>query len=360
MIKKKLVVIQPTLSSYRLPVYRELAAEFDVHIICQQTPDASFGDIDKDSLLSFTMHYVQNKHVLSGMLFWQKGIFNKLKRIQPDKIFIFSNVHFLSTWVLLLRYSFSKVQLFLHGHGLYKQTQLSPVYRFVYNPLIFLSDKYICYNEHVLNCFRSFNFMSSKITYVNNTIDIPSIVKPEDKDPCGNNIMFIGRLRKGSCIDVLIKAVNEANCSATEIIELHIVGSGAEEENLRKQYNQSWIKWHGKVYDEAKIASISKSCAFGIYPGDAGLSVVHYMALSLVPVVHDCITKHMGPEPAYVINGYNGLLLDEKNKQDSIVSLINGLGALDIRKLQRNSHNTFMELSKPSYGSQLIRIFKDL
>ena len=38
----------------------------------------------------------------------------------------------------------------------------------------------------------------------------------------------------------------------------------------------------------------------GVYPGDAGLSVVTYLALGLPVVVHDDLYKHMGPEPSYV------------------------------------------------------------
>ena len=91
-------------------------------------------------------------------------------------------------------------------------------------------------------------------------------------------------------MDLLIRATNLLFEEGFPI-HLHIVGV--------KGNNNKQLSYYGNV-DPSDIPEVSNNCHIGVYPGDAGLSVLHYMCLGLCPVTHSSLRVHSGPEPAYV------------------------------------------------------------
>src|SRR5680860_1857230 len=76
------------------------------------------------------------------------------------------------------------------------------------------------------------------------------------------------------------------------------------------------------VHDDSRIAKISRSCRTACYPGDAGLSVVHFFGLSLPPIVHDDITTQQGPEPSYVENDVNGFVYEKSGGESALAKTL--------------------------------------
>ena len=118
-----------------------------------------------------------------------------------------------------------------------------------------------------------------------------------------------------------------------------------------------------RIYaDDKKIISdISVECRFGAYAGYAGLSVLHYMSLSLPVIVHSSLTMHMGPEPYSVIDGYNGFNFKRLDVV-SLISAINKSFELDIKRyrdISSNAYITYENKVKPfSYSDRLIEALK--
>ena len=122
---------------------------------------------------------------------------------------------------------------------------------------------------------------------------------------------------------------------------------------LSKQYlGNKTIIFYGKVYDQEKIAKISRQCFIGCYPGQAGLSIVHYMSLSLPPLVCADLTSHMGPEPSYIKNGINGFFFDEYS-EESIADKIN-----EVIMIKKNA--TYQNIGKAAYNTYLCLNTPDL
>ena len=97
----------------------------------------------------------------------------------------------------------------------------------------------------------------------------------------------------------------------------------------------------------------------GCYPGHAGLSVVHYMGLSLVPVVHDRLDLHMGPEPSYVVDLENGRRFSYSDASLSLPRVLIELfqpGA--VTTLADRAFQTYSVLNTPSLGTRLARIIE--
>ena len=79
------------------------------------------------------------------------------------------------------------------------------------------------------------------------------------------------------------------------------------------------------------------------------------MSLSLIPIVHSDLTKHMGPEPSYIKNNENGIMFrrgDENSLSDVIKRVIENEGLSKL--VSRNAFNTYTSLLSPSMAEKLI------
>ena len=136
-------------------------------------------------------------------------------------------------------------------------------------------------------------------------------------------------------------------------VELHVI--------LDSLYaDHESIVFHGNVYGD-KITEISKLCHIGIYAGNAGLSILHYMCLGLCPITHDSIYDHRGPEPSYIKSGYNGFTFKKESVKD-LVSLIEYL--YDNPKVTYNTRiNAFKSatnIHKRPYSEDFDKVFQNI
>ena len=114
------------------------------------------------------------------------------------------------------------------------------------------------------------------------------------------------------------------------------------------------VIFHGENYNSQKIKKIADNCFVGVYPGNSGLSIVDFFYYGLPVIVHDDFKSHMGPEPYYIKNCYNGLLF----KKSSAVSLSNKIYTIYknkklIKKLSKGSYETFSNLNKKKISTKL-------
>jgi glycosyltransferase involved in cell wall biosynthesis len=174
-----------------------------------------------------------------------------------------------------------------------------------------------------------------------------------------NKLAFIGRIRHRCGLEIIFDAVQPLIKFFPDI-SVEIIGDGDPDyiEELKKKYK--FVNFHGVIYDEKGIAEKLGNCAAGIYGGDAGLSIVHYMSLGLPVILHKEIELHMGPEPYYIKENVNGLLF----KRNSVKELTDC-----IKKILSNHHlrnnlalgalQTFMEMKTPSMAEKFIYLVKE-
>ena len=186
-------------------------------------------------------------------------------------------------------------------------------------------------------------------------------VPPEEKTGIERGILFVGRLRRGSGISLLLRVMRRLKEEGDLPFTLHVVGDGEEAGELRREAADcSWVTWHGAASD-AELSNISRQCLFGCYPGSAGLSVVHMMSLSLPVIIHNDLSCHEGPEPSYIRDGVHGLLYDHDNAEQSLYHLLQRVAAVpdQIGKMQRPSFEEYQCLTNPSYAQRLWSLFSD-
>jgi len=361
--KPLLMLVQPVITAYRIPEFEALAEEWLIDIY-SDAPDAKqgFGGLQPDSKKFRYLRHTPTRALLGGRLNFQSGLVTGLLRSRPDAVFITANIRALSYWLLLIVAFFLRIPLYSHGQGLYRKQQVSLVLRLLYSLAVGLSTRYICYSDISRTAMLRAKVMGmSKVVVAENSVRNLYPVLPSEKTGRESGIMFIGRLRAGSNIPLLIDVISSLRQAGYAELSLHIVGAGTDYVALKDSYQQqSWINFYGSVYQQEKIAAISKSCFLGCYPGDAGLSVVHYMSMSLIPVVHNSFHLHMGPEPSYIHDNINGLCFQRELARETLYETIKKLldNKQDIERLQQAAYHSYQELVNPSLGQRWANIMR--
>ncbi|MFO7668342.1 MAG: glycosyltransferase family 4 protein [Bacteroidales bacterium] len=128
-------------------------------------------------------------------------------------------------------------------------------------------------------------------------------------------ILHLGRLVKWKRVDLLIEAISHLYKSH-DYIELSIIGSGPEEENLKRMARmklpEGAVKFHGAIYDSEELAGEIISSAVYVLGGMGGLSINEAMAYGLPVICSRCD----GTERDLISDGHNGLFFKEGDADD--------------------------------------------
>lgn len=356
--KNKIFYIQPVLAGYRAPIIEALARKFQVYAFYDNSNAQKQGHHDATSE-SFLMISSPSTPLLGKRLFYQKNVARKLITIRPDAIISFANPRYLSFWLLLIASNILKIKFYSHGQGLYSYSNPSWLRCFMYRIISKYSTKYVCYTDISRKSMIAAGIAPDKLVTVENSLELDTTVHPDQKTFDESGVLFLGRLRNGCRLEDLIKAVRKCRDNG-QLIVLHVIGSGELENLYKSNYKDvEWIHWHGAIHDHYRIAEISKLCRIGCYPGDAGLSVVHYFSLGLAPVVHRNIEEHMGPEPSYIIENKNGFLFTKSTDYYELYLSLSNIWKLspeDLGKVSNNSYSTYMNLNNPPMGDQFVQL----
>ena len=141
-------------------------------------------------------------------------------------------------------------------------------------------------------------------------------------------------------------------------MSLDVIGKGSEFSKLELNSKSiPWITLHGEIYDQENIKKIANNCDIGVYPGDAGLSVVHYMSLGLPSVVHNNYRHHFGPEPTYIKDGFNGVNFSRDNLETFIEAIKRIYEKPNLLKeMQFSSYKSYIKLTKPSQAQRFLEV----
>jgi len=351
----RLLYIQPLLPNYRHAVLKSFQREFDL-VVASDRPSAAsgFGELYFNGVFieCFTRSFFKKK------IFYQSGAAWSFIKYKPDVVFACANVRDLAYWLVLFLAFFYRVPVFSHGQGLYAKSEIGFFSYIAYRIIGWLSFRYVSYSTISHESLMRIGFPSEKLLIAENSIDVFFNAGDFPKTGDEPGIMFIGRLRAETGIDVLINAVENLRLVFPDVV-LHIVGGGEFEDVCRKKYNFDWVRFYGAVYDDNKILEISRLCRVGCYPGNAGLSVVHFFSLRLPPIVHDRMCSHMGPEPSYVEDGVNGFLFRHdgfSGELEKALRRVWNMPANEFLDISENSYREYLRLNSPGLGQRLVQL----
>lgn len=361
-MNKELYVIQPLITGYRRELLATLGANYQLVVLSDHACEG------KNGFSAVTFEACQSRidtrifKLFSGKLSYQTKVLTQPYR-SGDAAIIFADPRFISFWLLLLLARLRGVKVFAHGQGNFAYPSASLFRRLMYKLICKLAHRYVCYNEFVRAAMLRIGCDSGKLSVAENSAQIDLPVGPEGKDYTADGVLFIGRLRHGCSIEIAVEAISELRKQFSDAC-LHVIGGGEDEQRYRREFSYlDWVHFHGSLYDGQQISSISSKCRVGCYPGSAGLSVVHYFALSLPAVLHSEIHLHMGPEPSYVADGVNGFLF--KPDLNPVIALTEALQrawnlpASKLRKIGERAFATYQNLTNPTLGQRFVCVLDE-
>ena len=350
---KKLLVLQPYLYSYRKEVFNSLSRYYKVTIVSEQKVKIANSDP-----ICFIRSDI--KRLPFGIFFQTKAVDYSLIK-DSDLIWIPLDLSNLSYALAILLSILSKRKIILHTQGNYRQSQYSILRIFLLR--IILTSAGITF-YYAKSCFKEpYSKIKHRYHILNNRYE--SLPVPEDYEPSfsmSGNLLFIGRLRKRSGIISTCIMVEKLLKHQNKLV-LNIIGEGAYYEYISNRFckliSSGNIVIHGSINDYSEISDIAKNCSIGVYLGDAGLSILHYMALGLCPIVHNNLISHMGPEPSFLVDGENSKLVEFKNKIESASNIVRYL-QLNKKELYKIQKRAFEDAKKIHASNLSNEIYKSI
>jgi len=132
------------------------------------------------------------------------------------------------------------------------------------------------------------------------------LVKPrswqEDDNP---RLLYVGRLDPSKGVDMMLRAARAAHDKIS--FEVDVLGSGTLERQLRKDFDSTWIRFHGNVDQETVALYMSRATAL-LVPS-LWLETVPGVAVHALFAGLPVLGSNIGGIPEHVLDGRTGRLL---------------------------------------------------
>lgn len=315
MKKIKVLILQESIPSYRIPIYNLIADQVQLTIGYTKKYTRQDNDIFKVKKL--------NSVSLKGVYFIKE---NLLKLSNGFDVVIFmADLHYVSfcllpflprkfktiPWTIGIRASYSRR---------YNTDRKKSWVDYLYFRILAKSEAVIFYMSEALKFWNN-KFDEKDVFIAHNTIKLNDF-KIEEAENKKTSILFVGSLYKEKKIDELVYAYTEVYESVeSHSYTLDIVGDGDEYMNISNYIEnnqlQDVVKLHGAIFDENILLGLFKKAIICVSPDQAGLSVLKSMGYG-VPYItrNNAIT---GGERFNIINNYNGVFY---NTYEELIEII--------------------------------------
>lgn len=243
-----------------------------------------------------------------------------------DLVIMMQESRIISNYPLLLRRLLGGAQMLAYwGHGRNFQSDAPSGLRERWKRFILTKvDWWFAYTEISADLVRSAGYPANRITCLDNAIDserfrddLQAVTDDEIQrakfelgiEQDSHIALFCGSIYPDKRLDLLVQAMDHAN-SVRADITLVVVGDGPSMPELQQAAaSRSWIKVLGVRRGKEK-ALYYRLASFILNPGAVGLHIVDAFCAGLV-MISTSTAKH-GPEVAYIKDGVNGILVDDK------------------------------------------------
>ena len=325
--------LQTVIPSYRLPFLKRLAEREQIDVTCFHGEGREGYSVQSvGPNLPVKSVWVKNYFWPFGgpRAAWQSGLQTLLKG-RFGVVVCSEAVHDAAIWALWgLRKAFG-FRLVLVGYGFRPQRTgklVSTLRDHARMLLLRDADAIIVYTERGRdNCIAA-GLPREKIFINSNTVDTELLMQAgervsqeeleavrEKHDLNGVPVLlYVGRLLPVKRPDVLIETVRKLNAQGVAC-RLLVIGDGHEREALEAQAAElDNVTFLGAIYDEQELAKYFMVSDLLVIPGRVGLTCVHGFSYG-VPVLTSQGGVEQSPEYDYIVDGENGLLIEEPDAE---------------------------------------------
>lgn len=280
------------------------------------------------------------------------------KLINGYDVVIFSgDLHFIAPIVALLTRR-RRPKVYLWGIGLssakgLREKPLGDRIRYLLNDL---SDGTILYSSYVADIYRKRVFKPGKVFVAHNSILVRKFPLSQEKK---TKILSIGTFKKNKRLPDLVIVFAKIIDRIPEDITLDFIGDGEDANLLRQLADQKKISgrvnFWGRMEDDEEIYAIMKNAIVSVSPTQAGLSVLHAMAMGCPFLTSvDAITggerfNIKDNETGYY---YNGQISDLEQK---LIKIVN-----DQEDNRRVAYNAYTLYHEERNVEQMAKSFVDI
>lgn len=365
-----ILIFQPIVPSYRVPIFREMHKRFDA-ILCHSQKNQHSKIRCAAEKINFPNEVLRNLDHFGT----NQKVLKVLKKHKPRIVLVGISVTNLTFYKLLFFRMFFRYKIIGWGHILKNSEQQSPAFTGFRGKLIKFalgkSNAVVFYSgERQNKTIKLMPGLTNKCFVAWNTLDLSEnlslfqkyklLGKTKIKEQLGKkfnsryNLLFVGRLLPDKGLDLILNVVELLSDKID--VSAHIIGEGPELKNIsrHKLFNDR-IFQHGAIYEEERLSKYFCASDLFIMPGYLGLSVVHAFSYGL-PVI-SCKTNKNGPfhspEVEYLNHGENGMLLE--NNPDLFANSVSELLS-DSNKLKsmsdsaQNTAYTMCTLERMMHG----------
>jgi glycosyltransferase involved in cell wall biosynthesis len=342
----RVVIQQPALPKYRVPVFAELAKRpgIDLKVV--------YGEMDglpnvEPSGFVGELIPIKFRKLLGRPAMWHDAQWRYASRATTDVLILSWNLHFTSLVPALLRARASGVKTILWGHGYSREE--SGVRSFLRSRVGKLGDALLFYGQRTADAFIRSGWPRERIYVARNSLDQTAIAaarddwlgRPNELDlfrtrtgiGTGPVLLFVSRLLPENRIDLLIEAAAKLRASYPT---LKVVLIGGGDPTALRQLAQSLgiaetVVFAGAIYDETNIAPYFLTADLFVYPAKLGLSIMHCFGYG-VPIVTSASEDAQFPEREALVEGENGLTFADGDPVDLAASIHRILSQPALRK----------------------------
>ena len=336
--KHRVLIVQPALPKYRIPVFRELAERDGIDLTVLHAVDKNLDNVATNDFKTIRTHDYTIRTPL-GVLMWNHDHLKYASRKYTDTLIIVGNIRYLSLIPCLIKARLCGIKTVLWTHGYSKNG--GNIRNLVRDMIYRLSHKLVFYSKTVCNEFISRGWTHDRVFTAPNSIDVQPALdacehwmenadeltsfQKENQLHHGQNVIFVSRFSKENRLNLLVEAVAILAKSTHPQIKLILVGKGEKiQQELQALASRLNIEAHliftGPIYNELELAKWMCSSQLFCYPANIGLSVQHAIAYNLPVITSDDIASQ-NPEIEILLNNQTGIFFRHKD----VDSLTNAL-----------------------------------
>lgn len=324
----RVVVQQPALVRYRVPVFRELANRPGISLKLAYAEYPGLPNVQPDGFVGEFIP-LRRLFIRGQELYWHAAQWRFASKKHADVLILSWNSRYTSLVPTLLRARLNGVKTVVWGHGVSKrESKLSFWFR---SSLAKLASAVLFYNHTNAKIFVEQGFDPKRVFVALNSLD-QSIIQAarqewlddplrlaewqREKGLDGKRVvLFVSRLDINNRLSLLIEAAEQL-VKWNDDVRLVIVGAGEDAENLKRLIAEKQLGKHvlmvGAVYEEKQLAPYFLSAQVYCYPRNIGLSILHAFGYGLPVVTGDDFKSH-NPEIEALRPNENGLLYKDGN-----------------------------------------------
>ena len=344
----RVLVEQPSLAKYRLPVFQELARRpgLDFTLCYSQAP--TLPNVEPDG---FNARFVPSWRgtVAGRRIIWNGSCWANARRGAADVLILNWNLNHLNLVPALLRARANGVGTILWGHGYSKaEAQWRRLGR---HGAARLANALLFYNFSTARQFMEQGWPKERIYVALNALDQRPIqaarrawmaepgrlaaFRKEQGIGEGPVLLYVSRIKPENRLDLLIRATALLR-KRHPLLQTVVVGTGAELDELKtlaaREGAGEAVRFLGAVYDEMALAPWFLSADAFCYPANIGLSLLHAFGYGL-PVITTDRNELQNPEIEALEPGRNGLVY----KHDDLEALASTLERVIVDRPLRES-----------------------